>query len=219
MINNPLIEGIVLGLTISIMIGPSFFALLQTSIHRGFKSGVLMAGGILISDLTLIVISFLGASTIIIDNQKNQFVFGLTGGIILVLMGLYTSTRKPQINGQNGDLPETKTPGALTYVLKGYFLNIANPFLIIWWMSWMLGISSNYANTTSSIYIFFSGALGAILLTDIFKVFIANKLKSFLTDKVLMWINRVVGISLIIFGLLLIFRVLLNLEIIAFAVK
>jgi len=45
--------GIILGLTLAVLIGPVFFALLQTSIHKGFGAGVLVAIGISASDIFL----------------------------------------------------------------------------------------------------------------------------------------------------------------------
>ena len=47
---HPLFEGIIIGLTMAVMLGPALFALLQTSIHRGTKAGVILAFGIFLSD-------------------------------------------------------------------------------------------------------------------------------------------------------------------------
>jgi threonine/homoserine/homoserine lactone efflux protein len=49
---GPLIEGVILGLTLAMFFGfgPALFALLQTTIHRGFISGLMLAIGIFLSD-------------------------------------------------------------------------------------------------------------------------------------------------------------------------
>lgn len=203
-----LFEGILLGLTLAVLVGPAFFALLQTSIHRGFKAGLFMAMGIFISDFTLVVITYLGL-TQFIDFEHNDLFFGIIGGAILIIFGTVTYTRKPmdynpenQHNGEN-----SSAPSVLTQFVKGYFLNLLNPFLIIWWMTIVINISANFSEDKAAIYTFFSGTLLTILITDILKVYVAGKIKSLLNPKLIHWINRIVGLLLVLFGLILIFRV------------
>lgn len=206
---NPLIEGVVLGLTLAILIGPAFFALLQTSIVKGFKSGIYLALGIFLSDSTLVLVTYFGLSHLI-DFQHEDLFFGIIGGVILVVFGSVTFTRKPttyieEDTSTNGYLKSLPNP--LKQILKGYFLNMFNPFLIIWWMTIVVGVSSNYSNDTYSIYVFFGSVLFTILLTDIAKVYVAGRLKEFVKPGFITWVNRLVGIMLVVFGLILIFRV------------
>jgi threonine/homoserine/homoserine lactone efflux protein len=51
MITESLLEGIELGLLLSMMIGPVFFALITTSMDQGFKQAAILAFGVLLSDL------------------------------------------------------------------------------------------------------------------------------------------------------------------------
>jgi threonine/homoserine/homoserine lactone efflux protein len=44
--------------------------------------------------------------------------------------------------------------------------------------------------------------------TDLLKSFIGNKIKKYLRPRVQFWINRIVGITLIIFGIVLMIRVI-----------
>ena len=57
---HPFWEGMILGLTLAIMLGPAMFSLIQTSIHRGLYRGILLAGGIFLSDFTLVLLCYLG---------------------------------------------------------------------------------------------------------------------------------------------------------------
>lgn len=204
---HPLLEGIVVGFTIAILTGPAFFALIQTSIHRGLKSGLLLACGIFFSDAVLLLLCYLGASQIIYEGQ-NSLVFGMIGGTILIIYGIVTFRRKVHID--NEYIQQVKKPGAITYILKGFFLNFANPFIWIFWMSIVVGITSNFGVNTTSLYLFFFGILATTISTDFLKCFISNKIKHFLNLRVLAFINHFVGIALIIFGLVLIVRVLIN---------
>ena len=84
---HPLFEGIVIGLTMAVMLGPAMFALLQTSIHRGTKAGVILAFGIFLSDLFVVIMSYLGAAQLL-SGGKKSLVVGLIGGAILIIYGI-----------------------------------------------------------------------------------------------------------------------------------
>ena len=129
MIIGPIIEGIILGFALAIMLGPALFALLQTSVHRGFRSGVMMAGGIFLSDVAVLSLIFFGISKLIY-NSENHIYFGVAGGILLIVFGVYTFTRVGYNEGEVKEL-KIKTPAAITFILKGFFLKSRHPILRI----------------------------------------------------------------------------------------
>ncbi|TAE06791.1 MAG: LysE family translocator, partial [Bacteroidetes bacterium] len=57
-----LLKGILSGLVLAMTIGPVFFALLRTSISRGFKSGAFLAIGIATSDAFIALGFYFGIS-------------------------------------------------------------------------------------------------------------------------------------------------------------
>lgn len=201
-----LLKGVLLGLTVAIIVGPVFFTLLQTSINRGLKAGVQLAVGVVLSDLVLIVLSYVGILQLI-NNSHNYIIIGIAGGILLVVIGLYTATRKAPIAQQHG-APKLKIRkiSASTFVLKGFFMNIINPFLLIFWIT-VMSYHGVQESTKVEITLFFSTALVTIFITDVIKCYVAKKIKRFITQNVLLWVNRIVGIVLVFFGVLLIFRV------------
>jgi threonine/homoserine/homoserine lactone efflux protein len=204
---HPFIEGTILGFTIAILFGPALFTLLQTSIHRGFRSGALLALGIFISDITLVFLCFVGALQIL-NNEYNKLFFGIVSGFLLIGFGIVTYKRKIHI-ASSSDGIEKKKPGWLTYILKGYFMNIANPFAWIFWMGVTVGVTSNYGEKTNDAILFFAGVLFTIVTTDVLKVYIAKKLKRFLKPQNISKINKFVGILLFAFGVIMMGRVLI----------
>jgi threonine/homoserine/homoserine lactone efflux protein len=208
---NLFLEGVLLGVIISITIGPAFFTIIQTGIQRGFYPGFIMAVGISMSDISLIVLSYLGAS-IILGNPANKIYIGIVGGAVLIIFGIVTIRRKPEILLQRSSkyTAPVKKPGHLTYFFKGYFLNILNPFLLLFWltvMSWITAKAENGKLITYAIP-FFSGAVSTVFCFDLLKSFIGNRIKKYLKPRVLVWINRAVGITLMIFGVILIVKVI-----------
>ena len=50
------LQGVLYGITLALLIGPVFFALLRVSIERGFTSGAWMALGIAVSESFIIAL-------------------------------------------------------------------------------------------------------------------------------------------------------------------
>jgi threonine/homoserine/homoserine lactone efflux protein len=205
---HPLLEGMILGFTLAIMLGPAMFSLIQTSIHRGLYRGMLLAAGIFLSDLSLVVLCYLGAVQVI-GNDRNYLMFGIIGGIILIAFGIVTFLRKVHIT-DNNNLIDVKMPGPLTYIFKGFFLNFANPFVWLFWVSVMVTVSSGYGTDSWSIKTFFAGSLLTIFTTDILKVIVASKLKRYMKPRLLIMVNHAVGIMLVLFGIYLLIKTILH---------
>ncbi len=210
-------EGVLLGLVIAITLGPAFFTIIQTSIDKGFKYGVIIAIGISLSDITIIILCYLGIYQFIDGfDHKYKLYAGIIASIILIGFGIYTYLKKPDIIKRRSpkifDKKNSKPYKKYTYLLKGYFLNIANPFIIIFWLASMSWVSAQaeQGKLLNYIFIFFAGTLITVLGTDLLKSFIANKIKMHLKPRKLLWINRIVGILLVIFGIGLILKILLK---------
>lgn len=205
---NPFLEGAIIGLTLAVLLGPAMFSLIQISIHRGFRSGAMLALGIFLSDLALVYLSFMGATQILL-NENNRFLFGFISGMILVSYGIVALTRKIETSA-NGDQVIKNETNRFKYILKGFFLNITNPFVWIFWMGLTVGVTSNYGEEAPRITVFFAGVLFTILATDIIKVLVAKAIKGMLKPAVIRRMNQVVGVLLIVFGVVLIVRTVMN---------
>jgi threonine/homoserine/homoserine lactone efflux protein len=210
---GPIINGIAVGITLTLILGPAFFVLLQTSIHRGFRAGVLIALGIFMSDVTVLGLTLAGASQFLGDDPRENYYFRLAGGIVLIAFGIYTTTRKAMTQTDEGEVPEViKVPGPLVYLLKGFFLNITNPGVWFVWITAGVSVGAAYGVGTNDVYYFFGGTLGTVLATDTFKCFIANKLSSRVNPSVITWTNRIVGVLLVIFGVFLVFSAFVDVK-------
>ena len=105
---------------------------------------------------------------------------------------------------------KVKKPGFLPYYFKGFLLNFANPFVWIFWLGVVGVVTSTYSEKTEYMVVFLIGTLGTVFATDIIKSFIANKIKNILKPHFMTWLNRLVGLSLIVFGVFLMLRVLFD---------
>jgi threonine/homoserine/homoserine lactone efflux protein len=210
-----IIEGIILGLTLATFFGfgPAFFSLVQTSIHRGFGSAVLLAIGIFLNDMVMVVLCLMGAIQII-TAPSNYLWFGISSGVILIIFGLVTYSRKVVTlvaETDDDDLPiHVKGPRWFVFIAKGFFMNIVNPFVWIFWVGVVVGISTRFSGNEDELVYFFGGTLLTVLATDIGKAYAAYNIKRFLTDRMIGIFNKIAGIGLIVFGLFLIVKVIIE---------
>jgi len=196
-----------LGMTLAVLLGPALFALVQTSMNYGFKKGVFLAFGIFLSDITLVFLCFIGALQIVSDG-KNRVVFGIISGVILIVYGIVTFVHqvKNEKNKNSSHLNGLVKNNWIAFILKGFFLNVANPYVWVFWIGVAVGKTSDYGDNTRSAIFFFSGALLTILFTDIVKAYIAKRIKHILKPSNIKIMNKVVGVMLFFFGVVLIVR-------------
>jgi len=203
---NIFLEGTVLGLSLAFLFGfgPAFFALIQTGLYRGFFAGVLLAFGIILNDILIVTISIFGATSVL-GGIENFTLVGVIGGFLLVLFGVFTYRKKTEIEDSDNS-SQIKTPNPIVYIVKGFLLNAVNPFVWIFWISVVVGITARFNADTVKLILFFAGTLSVVWFVDIVKTFAASKLKKIVTDKFLILVNKIAGIAISGFGVFLIIR-------------
>ncbi|GAB3340575.1 LysE family transporter [Marivirga atlantica] len=191
-----ILEGVLFGLLLAVMIGPVFFALIQNSIEKGMKAGVIMALGIAIADVSYILLMYFSVK-LFRNNPTVSVVFGAVGGLIMLLTGVYSFLKK---NYKIESDVKTTKKGVLKQFIKGFVLNGINPFVLMYWLGVMtlVTVKNHYSHT--EIISFFSAIIGTLLITDVTKVALAQRLRNFITVKRLKIMNRVVGVALILFS-------------------
>lgn len=215
-----LLKGALFGLMVSLSIGPVFFALIQTGIQRGYKQGISMSIGSLLSDIGYILLSYYGLAKLI-NTKENQLIIGVIGGVVIILFGIYSFLRK-EVKEEDADkiLNNPKKHGLkyaighnarpIVYFLKGFFLNLLNPFVLIFWLGAVVTTNSMFANKPNYYtLVFFLGSVIILMVCNFLKVFLGKKIKGFLSPKRMNSVNKIVGIILIVCGICLIIKVCL----------
>jgi threonine/homoserine/homoserine lactone efflux protein len=206
LIGSLIYQTFIIILLLTFSFGPAFFALINTGIKYGYRSGSILAIGIVASDFLLcILIIFLvsiGATNLIHD-EKNQRFMGILAGLVLVIFGsLYF--RKPI--KKSDDVIEIKIPSSITMLLKGFFLNILNPTVWLLWLGNVTAVSKSLNYSVINMVIYFSITLALVLFVELSKVAAADRIKRFLTVEIMHVVNVITGVLLIICGLVLIYN-------------
>jgi threonine/homoserine/homoserine lactone efflux protein len=191
---DPILSGIGFGLILAAILGPVFFTLLQTALHESFKAATHLAFGVLLSDIGWIIAGYAFASQIDLTG-KYKFIVGWIGGTLLIVFGVYNFFKKIKVREVDDD---KKTVHA-KFVLKGFLLNAFNPSVPIFWLSVIGVVKLKEEYSFSHVAVFFGSLLTTVFGIDLLKSYVAQKIKALLNAKVLLWMNRILG--LILFGI------------------
>jgi threonine/homoserine/homoserine lactone efflux protein len=199
-------QTIVIVLLLTFSFGPAFFALINTGITHGYKTGSLLAVGVVVSDfivcLLIILLVHLGASNFIQDEKSQRFM-GILAGIVLIVFGaLHFKQPVPK----TADTVDLHLPSATYMLAKGFLLNSLNPAVWLLWLGNVTAVSKTLSYSIVRMIVYFSITLGIVLLVEMAKVFVSGKLKQVLTSRIMYIINIITGGLLIIFGLVLIYN-------------
>lgn len=199
-------SSVLLGLILSVLIGPVFFVLLETSIRRGARDAILIDIGVLLADVLYLFVAYFSAEQITIWLEKYEFLKFIGAGIIIIY-GIYTIIKKksPQIE-KNIDIKQLKRPNPIGLISKGMALNAMNPAVLAYWLFVCTYQVKGQNIQGVNVVIFFSICLGTMFVIDILKIYFASRLKKKLTPKNLAAISIVVGCILILIGILMCFK-------------
>ena len=216
------IQAFSIGFLLSVMVGPIFFLLLETSITKGFRSALALDFGVLVSDIIYVLIAVMFVEQIKGLIAGNKLMFSMIGGAIFVIYGLISLFKKvalldsQKLEGIDAS-PENSRQHNNTkdYVflgLKGFVLNFANPMVIFYWVS-VASVANNAVpdeNSTTWAFVF----LGVVLLTffsvDVLKIIAAKKIRPLVNQTLLNGLNRLIGIVFTLFGIFLILQFFLK---------
>lgn len=197
-----IISGIGLGIVLSFVTGPVFFALIKTSIEKGFHAGMWLAAGVVLSDVIYIIITIYGSSFIQVESSYKTPI-GITGSVILLGIGLYYFFKKVKFNYENINCKKRNTG----YFFKGFLMCIFNPSMFLYWVSVTSGFVSMHGElNTEEIFPFFGSILITQFSMDIIKAYYSNKLRYRIKENTMIMLNRVAGGLIIIFALKLIYN-------------
>ena len=200
-----LLKGLTFGLLLSIAVGPILFTILKQSLNNGHRGGFAFVIGVSVSDITLVLLS--NVFTELFNSIKTyKTEVGIAGCVFLVSMGIYyIFFKKVKVNEEGKQVFKMRKRDFAKIFASGFLMNTLNPAVIIFW------ITTSTAVITHSIQdriIIFTSCLVWVLGTDILKVLLAGKIRNRLTPHNIHIINRINGIILIVFGIALIWGLL-----------
>lgn len=195
-----------MGLLLSMMIGPVFFALIQHSIAYGFRQATVMAAGISMSDTCYMLLAHYGSAWLA-STPLLESVLGLGGGLMLMVFGLVSFIKGNQQRPNSGGVIVSSVSKKKAFV-KGLGLNGINPFVLLFWISLAGLLNGRQDFSEYDRWLYYTGLLATVFMLDILKAYAATFLSVFITPTLLQKLNRMVGLVLLLYGLRLVYRAL-----------
>ena len=194
---SALAEGIIMGLFLSVFIGPVFFLLIETSIKKGVKEAFIMDAGVLLSDLLWVLVLAWGMDKFLGFFLKSDYSM-IFAGVIFILFGLGALISRKR---KKSTLVISKKRGLF---LQGFVLNSINPSVAIFWLATIGFAMNQFEQKQNEIVVFFVSIFITVILIDIVKFSMANKMGRLLNDKRQAMMSVFTSVALILFGIYMI---------------
>lgn len=194
-----LIKSFVIGLSIAAVVGPISVLCIQRTLSRSYMYGLISGLGIATADGTYGSIAAFGLTVISTFLVHEEAWIRAIGGVFLLYLGIRTMMSKPAEKAAAA-AKARNLPAAYASIL---LLTLTNPLTILSFAAIFAGIGvsggkgSYLAATLVVLGVFLGSATWWLLLTSG-----VTLLRKKITPRWLLWLNRISGVVLVIFGLL-----------------
>ena len=198
---NSIIKGISLGLLLAISVGPIVFTVIKQSLSNGRKGGLAFIAGIAFSDILLVIGAnlFTNLFTLLSEHKK---MLAVIASIFLIAVGAYYLFFKKMSAARQGkQVIITESHHYIKLFGTGFVMNIFNPGIIVFWLTTSTAFLDHTINQR---IVIFAIALLISMGADVSKVLLADKIRQRMTPKNIHLINRINGLILIGFGIVII---------------
>jgi threonine/homoserine/homoserine lactone efflux protein len=204
---DDILTALPIGFVMAFLVGPVFFALLETSAIKGFRAAIALNAGVIIADILFLLAAYFMTSSILekLKDDPGLFIFG---GSILCIYGIVTFV-KTQKTFQKDIETTVLTAQKNNYIalfIKGFLLNFINIGVLGFWLGLIVVFSPQLDNDSERIAVFFSSILATYFIVDIGKIILAKSLNKHLTALRIYWLRRSIAVVMFICGAGLIFK-------------
>jgi threonine/homoserine/homoserine lactone efflux protein len=201
------VPAILLGIVLSFTIGPVFFTILEISVSKGFKAAVFFNIGVVFSEVVFFAVAYASTSNLLNSIQENPS-WKILGGVLLAfyagitLLGMYQNNEKKE--QQNLFKSPPPSPNLIKNLIKGFGLNIINFAVLVFWILIVANYAPGFQDSQYKMIVFFLVIVGTYFTIDLGKIYLAQQLKTSLTDSVITKIKFIVNVIILIIGIVLI---------------
>lgn len=189
------LKGLVIGFTIAAAVGPISLLTIRRTIAHGQLYGLVSGLGVATADATYAGIAAFGLTAVTGLLVSGRIVLGLVGGAIIVLLGVRTMLTRPGEVARDAD-----RPGLAAAFGSMFALTMTNPMTILAFAAVFAGLglaagSSFGEAVVLTLAVWAGSALWWVVLTSVL-----GWLRERVSTRSLVWVNRVSGAALVVFG-------------------
>ena len=201
-----IIKGFLIGILASAPMGPVGILTVQRTLNKGRWEGFATGIGASISDIIYAVITgyFMYLVVDIIEDPIIALWIKLIGSALLLAFGIYTFRSIPKSKVVDEETP-VETKHELTgFIISGFVITVSNPLIILLFVALFGQFTFILAgNWFTQILGYISIVIGALTWWFVL-TWLIDKVRSKFNQKVIWWINRIIGIIVMIVSALMI---------------
>lgn len=186
------LSAFIFGLTAGLKPGPLGIVIIQQTLEYGLKNGIKASLAPIITDGPIIFVAF-----IVLTQLKNIDIFigflSIIGGLYL----LWLSVKILSIQEINTSKSLNKT-GSLSMAIK---VNLLSPYPYLFWFT--VGGSYLATGNKNESIMFVLVSIGTLVISKILVAWVASNFRELLDSKAYVWVMRILGSLILVFGLLL----------------
>lgn len=192
-----IIRGFIIGLLISMPLGPISLMIIRRTANKNFKSGFFTALGAITCDTTYALLAGFSLSYIISFIRHYQMTIQVVGGIALLVLGVYIFQSNPFKKFKDN---KKKEENHLQHFFTGWLVAVSNPGVMLGYIALFAGTGIVFKLDELGNMLFFIGGFTAgafvwwIALTTTINAF-----RHQFNLSILYWFNKISGAAIILF--------------------
>lgn len=189
------LRSLVVGFTIAAAVGPITLLIVRRTIEHGRVYGLASGLGVAAADASYAGIAAFGLTAVTSLLVSGRVVLGIVGGVVIVLLGIRIMRSRPAVVAR--EVARPGLPGAFASI---YALTMTNPLTILIFAAVFAGLGfASGASYLDAAVITLAVGTGSVLWWVILTAAIAWA-RERVSTRALLWVNRVSGAALVVFG-------------------
>lgn len=192
-------KGIIIGLLVSIPLGPIGVLVIQRTVNKSRTAGLLSGMGAALSDTLYAIIAGFSLTFVIDFIRENEILFQAIGALVVLALGIHIFFKNPVT-----DLRRNKLKGNTHFqdIISSFLVTFSNPLTVFVFLAVFTssGVAISLEQPYHSFFVIFGIFFGAFLwwfsLSGIVSLF-----RHRINLRILWWINKTAGVLIVLFVL------------------
>ncbi|HEY4228217.1 MAG TPA: LysE family transporter [Candidatus Limnocylindrales bacterium] len=197
------LRGLIIGFTIAAAVGPITLLVIRRTIAHGGRYGFASGLGVATADATYAAVAAFGLTAITSVLVSGHTVLGIVGGAVIAIMGIRTIRSRP-----TGPAADAERPGLAGAFASIYALTMTNPLTIVLYAGVFAGIGLVAGSSFIDAAVLTLAAWLGSTAWWVILCSIVGWARGRVSTTPLLWVNRVSGAALVVFGIAAIVSVL-----------
>ena len=194
-----IVKGILIGLLVSIPLGPIGVLVIQRTVNKSRIAGLLSGMGAALSDTIYAIIAGFSLTFVVDFIRENEIIFQSIGGLVVLALGIHIFFKNPVT-----DLRRKRLGGNTHFkdIISTFLVTFSNPLSVFVFLA--IFTSSGVAVSLEKPYHSFFVILGIFTGAFIWWFSLSGIVSLFrhkISLRVLWWINKAAGLIMVIFVL------------------